>query len=251
MYIIYTNDGFIKSVKLTDYIQKGNNNVNSIFLAIEGKTNQEWAATIIFTLPNDSKLPITPYAKTKTIEGVEYSGWQLDITAAITAFEGVVKFSVAALNLQNQTLFTYINKLVINPSIIVPDVTAITYDQYQHLLQYITSLVGDPETNRHVFRHTVRVLADDADYDGYYVFYLSNGEEINSVEKLRDVFGGENVDYKGIGYAYDDNAYGYIINISSKIVEGALENLYGTGTPGSYQTGHHTIVSISDNVELV
>lgn len=145
MYIIYNQDGSVKSIKLTDFIQRGNNNINSIFLAIEGKNNDEWAATTIFALPDGTKVALTPIATTKNIFDKVYKGWEISLPLSVTIFEGLVAFSVTVLNLQNVVLFTYNGKLTINPSIINPDVTNITYAQYQALLQYIISVIGNDE----------------------------------------------------------------------------------------------------------
>lgn len=83
-------------------------------------------------------------AAVQEVEGEEKSGWLVSIPAAVTVYEGNVKFSVSILNLQGQTLFTYQGKLVINPAVIVPDTTTITYSQYEALLQYILQLRFDP-----------------------------------------------------------------------------------------------------------
>ena len=144
MYILYNADGSVNKINLTDYIQKGNNDVNSIFFAIKGKTNSEWAASVYFELPNgEIEGPLTGTPDTQEINGVEYSGWTLNISAAITAYEGLVVFSVSALNLQNATLFTFKSKLVINPSDAIPDETKITVAQYESLVQLYLSIAGD------------------------------------------------------------------------------------------------------------
>ena len=140
MYILYKNDGSVKAVNLTDFVQKGNNNVNSIFLAIEGYTNDDWSASVIFTLPNQEQVASTPTKTTQEINGVTYSGWLVTISSDVTIYEGIDTFSITVFNLSNQVLFTYRAKITINPSVIVPDQTTITYAQYQSLLQYIQSV---------------------------------------------------------------------------------------------------------------
>ena len=145
MYIIYNNDGSIKRINLTDYIQKGNDNVNSIFFAIEGKPNTEWAGTLYCTLPNDEvEGPITLNYDTQTINGVEYSGYVWDVLADVTIYEGIVKFSLQATTLgTTNTLFTYQGQLVINPSSIVPNETKITVAQYEYLRDTVLELNSD------------------------------------------------------------------------------------------------------------
>lgn len=140
MYIIYNADGSIRKINLTDFIQQGNDNVNSIFLVIKDKTAYDWAASVLFELPNGDVEVVTPEVAVQEVEGEEKSGWLVYIPASVTLYEGNVKFSVSILNLQGQTLFTYEGKLVINPATIVPDETRITYSQYNALLQYILSV---------------------------------------------------------------------------------------------------------------
>ena len=169
MYIIYNSDGSINKINLTDYIQKGNNNVNSIFIAIIGKTSDEWALSAYFTLPNgDIAGPIAGSVDTETIEDITYSGFSVSISAAITIYEGFVKFSLAASNLQSDVLFTYQTLLTINPSSAVPSTTAITLAQYQALLAYIQSVdsalkewVSAFSNKTFEFDGTAQTLSDD------------------------------------------------------------------------------------------
>lgn len=144
MYILYNADGSVNKINLTDYIQKGNNNVNSIFFAIIGKPNSEWTASVYFELPNgEIEGPLTGSLAIQEINGVTYYGWKLNLSAAITVFEGTVVFSLSALNLQSQKLFTYQGQLVINPSDAVPDTTKITVAQYESLLQLVLGIADD------------------------------------------------------------------------------------------------------------
>lgn len=246
MFIIYNQDGSVKSIKLTDFIQKGNNNVNSIFLAIEGKDNDEWAANIIFALPEGTKVPLTPIATTKSIFEKLYKGWEITLPASVTIYEGIVNFSIAILNLQNETLFTFRGKLTINPSIIVPDVTAITYAQYQSLLQYIVSVIGEPEVH-HLYRHTIHILADSAEFEYDLVTYSSSGEEVNTLEKLQALLGTTN-GCRIIASIYYDGEYGLAYN--SQIVDGKLRTL-DVYSAGNWQTNDHTINQVTDIVESV
>ena len=214
MYIIYNSDGSIRKVNLTDYIQKGNNNVNTIFLAINGLTNSSWTCTALFTLPNDSVTSVSPVAEEKNIEGVTYSGWTLSIPASATVYEGKVGLSISVTNLQQQTLFTYEYMLVINPSSVVPNETTITYAQYQSLLQLVLqkpSLV-----------QTIAVVPDITD-DLFNVEALDEGQIIYSKEQENFYIytGGELSVYAPLDFVKKTtDAY----------------KLYGTGTTGGQVT---------------
>ena len=137
MYIIYNEDGSIKKVNLTDFIQKGNNNVNNIFIGINKRSNSTWGCSVLFTLPDGSITSTTPTLSTKTIDGVQYDGWSIAIPANATIYEGNVKFSVNIANLNQQVLFTYKGIITINPSNATPDDTTISYAQYQHVLELV------------------------------------------------------------------------------------------------------------------
>lgn len=230
MYIIYNSDGSINKINLTDYIQKGNNNVNSIFFAIIGKTSDEWALSAYFTLPNgDIEGPITGSVDTETIEDITYSGFSVSISAAITIYEGFVKFSLAASNLQSEVLFTYQTLLTINPSSAVPNTTAITLAQYQSLLAYIQSVdsalkewVSDFSNKTFEFDGTAQTLSDeDFEYLSRYDarihcstaggLYYRHLNDPNALEYRTDISISNFVSYKRIGY--------YFIRISKSTKE--------------------------------
>ena len=179
MYIIYNEDGSIRKVNLTDFIQKGNDNVNSIFIGIKGRNNDSWACSVLFTLPSDDITTSTPIISTKTIDGVTYHGWTLYIPASATIYEGNVGVSITIVNLQQQVLFTYKGKLVINPSTVVPDETTITYSQYQSLLQLVLQKPAALQTFI-VFENIQG--ADLSQYDDGQLFYDKTAQQFFILE---------------------------------------------------------------------
>lgn len=143
MYIIYNNDGSVYKVNLTDFIQKGNNNVNSVYIAVKGELNTSWSATAFCLLPSGDEVPLTLSLvdEPQTIDGEEYSCYLFTIPAAVTIYEGNVQLSIRLLDLNDNTLFTYQTTLVINPSAgQITDDTTIKLAQYNSLLQYIQSI---------------------------------------------------------------------------------------------------------------
>lgn len=117
MHIIYKADGSVKSERITDFIQRGNNNVNSIFVAVEDRPNTDWGATVYFELPSgDIEQVVLDSADPTTIDEVEYKGWDLVIPEEATLYYGIVNFSIALKNLSNQTLVTIAKQLTVNPS---------------------------------------------------------------------------------------------------------------------------------------
>lgn len=194
MYIIYNEDGSIRKVNLTDFIQKGNNNVNHIFIGIKGRDNDSWACSVLFTLLDGSITSSTPITTTKTVEGVRYSGWNVSIPADATVYEGSVSLSITVVNLQQQTLFTYKGKLVINPSSAIPNETKITYAQYQSLLELVLQKPAPLQTFL-VFDNVLEV--DLTQYDDGQIFY---DKESNAFYILTN---GQLEPYTAIDYSFD------------------------------------------------
>ena len=148
MYILFKSDGSIKTINLTDYIQKGNDGVNSIFCAIEGKNTTQWSADAYFKLPDDYLFTVEALeTDTQKIDGIDYPGYIVPITDDVTAFVGLLTFSLRARNTSNnKTLFTFAYKLVVNPAI-SPDLldeTKISVAQYNALKDRIETLQKFP-----------------------------------------------------------------------------------------------------------
>ena len=224
MYIIYNNDGSVKKINLTDYIQKGNNNVNSIFLGIEGKTNVQWAATVYFTLPSGDVVDpevITPTTANQTIDARNYSGWVVSIPSAVTVYEGIVKFSVSVSDLNDNVLFTYEGKLIINPSSVVPNETKILLSQYQSLLNLVNQ--KNAITSSIVATNNISAL-DLSGYEVGQIFFDKSTEYFyektsDSYQKIESYV--ESVNTSKIVYGTDSNGdpiqivYGKLVNANS------------------------------------
>ncbi len=148
MYILFKSDGSIKTINLTDYIQKGNDGVNSIFCAIEDKNTTQWSADAYFKLPDGYLFTVEALeTTTQNIDGIYYPGYIVPITDDVTAFVGLLTFSLRARNTSNnKTLFTFAYKLVVNPAV-SPDLldeTKISVAQYNALKDRIQTLQKFP-----------------------------------------------------------------------------------------------------------
>ena len=155
MYIIYNADGSIKKINLTDYVQQGNNNVNVIFLAIDGLTNEQWSGTIFCELPNGEIVgPITPTNATLSIGDETYNGYNWSLAADVTVLEGLLIFSLQARTLASQqVLFTYKGVIPINPSSAIPNETKITLAQYNALRDLVLQDHVDAATKQYVHEY--------------------------------------------------------------------------------------------------
>ena len=146
MYILYNHDGSIKRTKFSEFIQKGNNNVNEIFVSIDGLDTDDYLVYGSFELPNEEVVgPVVCSGPvTREIDGVEYSGYIISIHNGLTQYPGKVHASIVVtenVELNPQTLYTYPVVLTINDSA-VAEVTQVTVQQYLQLLQEINKKLG-------------------------------------------------------------------------------------------------------------
>ena len=243
MYIIYGEDGKVLKKNITDYIQKGNDDVNEIFLAIEGKTNDEWTADVIFTLPNGDVTTLAPSPSVKTIYGIVYSGWLLSIASSVTVYEGNVLMSIRCLDLDEDTLLTFQTVIVINPSVVVPNETTITYAQYQALLDLVNQ-----KASAAVYKHFITATASDGSYVDF-VIYKSNNTPIVTELALREL-----VPLSSIGMVYhtvNGTLDEVMIIPVSRFFRLTGSNYIMFFSLGEYETQTITITTVTDVVSLI
>ena len=139
-FIIFNHDGSIKNVNFAEIIVQGNNLVDEIFVAVEGRSTDSYLATAYFELPNGESnfLTATPYSH--SIDQSPYNGYKFLLTGAQTALYGRVRMSLKLEGIQGETLWTYEQVLTINKSGYNPDFTMISMSQYAALLQAMGSL---------------------------------------------------------------------------------------------------------------
>lgn len=175
MYIIYNRDGSIKKVKLTDFINKGSDGINTINVAIDDFDLTGVTAHVQWTLPNGENIGPLPLESGEPFDddvGDHYENcFVVSIDAPETLFEGLLKGSLVLIDAQTRILYTYPIKLVINPSTFVPSSsTNITTEQYAALVEYIETnyVKGYSKTE------TNALLADKADKVGALPIYSVN-----------------------------------------------------------------------------
>lgn len=142
MYIIYNRDGSIKKVKLTDFINKGSDGINTIKVAIDDFDLTGVTAHVQWTLPNGETVGPLILQRGEPFDddtGDHYEHcFVVSIDEPETLFEGLLKGSLVLIDAQTRILYTYPIKLVINPSTFVPSSsTNITTEQYAALVEYI------------------------------------------------------------------------------------------------------------------
>lgn len=139
-YIIFNHDGSIKNVNFAEIIVQGNNLVDEIFVAVEGRSTDSYLATAYFELPNGDSNFLTATLASHSIDQSAYNGYKFLLTGAQTAFYGRVRMSLKLEGMQGETLWTYEQFLTINKSGYNPDFTMISMSQYAALLQAMGSL---------------------------------------------------------------------------------------------------------------
>ena len=143
MFIIYNRDGSIKKKNFAEFIQKGNDGANKIFVAVDGLDLSLYSCYATFKLPNDELGgPVAGTVKQNFVDfnlDKPYNGYEIPITAEMTQYEGNVKMSLYIEDSENNVMYTYPVTLVINDATTAPDQTKINLSQYQALLDYINS----------------------------------------------------------------------------------------------------------------
>lgn len=186
MKILYRQDGSIKDIELSHYVNQNNNNVDEIDVAIEGKEPSEYIATAYFTLPDGTQNSILiSTEKTFELHNKQYNGLSFFLTNAQTLYAGVLEMTIEFKDSENTShiLFTYKTKFTINATGGLPDYTNITLSEYNNLVDAINGsilpvipylTVAPTEDNENGIKIVVIAEEPDTYYDGY--LYVITGE---------------------------------------------------------------------------
>ena len=251
MYVIYNNDGSIKYKLLNEFVEQGNNNVNELFVAIEGKEN--WTLYASFKLPNGSTT--TAVSSTPTTEFIEnigtFTGRKILLSNAETLVAGALQMNVVCLDENDAKLVAFNTYITINETgIQLSDPILLTVQEYENLLvelkrkmEYPTKYVKVEELPTNPDLDTFYVLDDGTQLVEIYIFNGKTGQWI--------VVGSNRIDLgdyytKEEGQAYENHINEIIGEMQSVIsnISGDpkgvydtladLESAYPTGTTGIY-----------------
>jgi len=251
MYVIYNNDGSIKYKLLNEFVEQGNNNVNEVFVAIEGREN--WALYASFKLPNGSTT--TAVSSTPTTEFIEnigtFTGRKILLSNAETLVAGALQMNVVCLDENDTKLVAFNTYITVNETgIQLSDPITLTVQEYENLL---VELKGKMEYPTKYVR--VEELPANPDLDTFYV--LDDGTQLveiyifNGKTEQWILIGSNRIDLgnyytKEEGQAYENsvnerlNEMESIISNISGDPKGVydtladLESAYPTGTTGIY-----------------
>lgn len=186
MYLIYKNDGSVKTKKLNELIQQGNSYVNIFFVAIEDRLPATYNLIAYFTLPNgmpSQAVSLSGQTGTVEIDGVSYTGRYLSLTSEQTKLNGALKVNIVAqtTELEPQVLVSTTTYLTINEGVEPTDPVLMTASEYQNLIAVIGQNVLRSETI-----YKVALLADAGGADewdeGQAIFVLNS-----TTQKLYEV----------------------------------------------------------------
>lgn len=175
MYVIYNNDGSIKYKLLNEFVVQGNNNVNELFVAIEGREDYSLYAT--FKLPNGSTTTVV--SSTPTTEFIEglgtFTGRKILLSNAETLVAGALQMNVICLDENDAKIVAFNTYITVNETgIQLSDPVLLTVQEYENLISEIEAKMSYP--TKYV---QVTTLPDNPDLDTIYV--LKGEDDLNEV----------------------------------------------------------------------
>ena len=252
MYVIYNNDGSIKYKLLNEFVEQGNNNVNELFVAIEGREN--WTLYASFKLPNGNTTTVV--SSTPTTEFIEnigtFTGRKILLSNAETLVAGALQMNIICLDENDAKLVAFNTYITVNETDIqLSDPILLTVQEYENLLselknkmEYPTKYIRVSELPTNPDLETIYILEGADDLNEVYMF---NGKTEQWIP-----IGSNRINLglyytKEEGQAYEDEIDGKIENIQnelSSIASGspkgvyatlsALQTTYPAGTSGIY-----------------
>lgn len=175
MYVIYNNDGSIKSKLLNEFVMQGNNNVNELFVAIEGREDYSLYAT--FKLPNGSTTTVVSSTPTtEFIEGIgTFVGRKILLSNAETLVAGALQMNVICLDENDAKIVAFNTYITVNETgIQLSDPVLLTVQEYENLLVELKGKMNYP--TKYV---QVTTLPNNPDLDTIYV--LKGEDDLNEV----------------------------------------------------------------------
>lgn len=200
-YVIFNSDGSIKNVKFTEIIVQGNDGVDEIAVAVEGKS--DYVASAYFSLPNGDATQLVGSAFNFNLDGTSYQGYRFVLTNAVTALAGIVGMSIRLTGGSLERQFTVEVDLTINESGYEPTVTDITMAQYENILNALSSMQQKYVTNNARFYanldyaradlenlaygQTILIADPSRDYQEVSVYYKDDDGNLAFLSKVKGI----------------------------------------------------------------
>ena len=135
MYVIFNQDGSIKETQLGKYVNQHSKGVDFVDVAIDGRTNEDYACDANFALPNDANVTETAQINNKIVTSSgTYGGYRIGFNEAETEYDGDLSCSIRVYNKDGSVLWTFPFSIVVNKTTGYGDEN-ITNDQYESLVR--------------------------------------------------------------------------------------------------------------------
>lgn len=139
MYVIFNQDGSIKETQLGKYVNQHSKGVDFVDVAIDGRTNEDYACDANFALPNDTNVTETAQVRYNIVTSSgTYSGYRIEFNEAETEYEGDLTCSIRVYNKDGRVLWTFPFSIVVNKTTGYGDEN-ITNDQYESLVRSLSN----------------------------------------------------------------------------------------------------------------
>jgi hypothetical protein len=182
IYVIFNQDGSIKSKFINEYIQQGDDSSTAVFFAIDGATESEYEYSVFARLPNNQVISVLVESdREEIINGVKYIGCYFTLDSDITLIEGVLQLNLIAKK-DNTTKVTYNLYLTINQTDLPIDAPiTITRQEYESLIESISSFSGGTQLYLH---HIVATETNGG--DAVDLYFITNSQTHLTIWDIRE-----------------------------------------------------------------
>lgn len=189
MYVIFNQDGSIKETQLGKYVNQHSKGVDFVDVAIDGRTNEDYACDANFALPNDANVTETSQINNKIVTSSgTYGGYRIGFNEAETEYDGDLSCSIRVYNKDGSVLWTFPFSIVVNKTTGYGDEN-ITNDQYESLVRSMANYqLMFSKTNVRSYETLDEANNDLASMAEGQLVFIKNGDARDVYAKKGDSF---------------------------------------------------------------
>ena len=195
MYVIFNQDGSIKETQLGKYVNQHSKGVDFVDVAIDGRTNEDYACDANLALPNDANVTETAQINNKIVTSSgTYSGYRIGFNEAETEYDGDLSCSIRVYNKDGSVLWTFPFSIVVNKTTGYGDEN-ITNDQYESLVRSMANYqLMFSKTNVRSYETLDEANKDLASMAEGQLVFIKNGDARGVYAKKGDSFEMQSLD---------------------------------------------------------
>lgn len=195
MYVIFNQDGSIKETQLGKYVNQHSKGVDFVDVAIDGRTNEDYACDANFALPNDANVTETAQINNKIVTSSgTYGGYRIGFNEAETEYDGDLSCSIRVYNKDGSVLWTFPFSIVVNKTTGYGDEN-ITNDQYESLVRSMANYqLMFSKTNVRSYETIDEANEDLASMAEEQLVFIKNGDARDVYAKKGDSFEMQSID---------------------------------------------------------